>query len=58
MNPGGLYSGMSPPGRIGFIAGNLKFRELGNVAEYPLTEIFLCVTATPHRRKGIDNSKR
>jgi len=48
MNPMGLYSGMSPPGRVGFIAGNLKFRGPGAVLKLPFTEIFPCVMAPPH----------
>jgi hypothetical protein len=50
---GGLYSGMSPPGRAGFIAGNLKFKDPGEVPEYPLTEIFPNVMVASHGRKGL-----
>src|SRR5262249_56599841 len=35
MNPVGLYSGMSPPGRVGFIAGNIKFKVSVELPEYP-----------------------
>src|SRR4029077_15878532 len=50
---GGPYSGMSPPGRIGFIAGNFKFRGPGSVPKYPLTEIFPNVMVAPHGRKEL-----
>jgi hypothetical protein len=44
---------MSPPGRVGFIAGNFKFRGPGEVPKYPLTEIFPSVMVAPHWRKGL-----
>jgi len=44
---------MSPPGGVGFIAGNFKFRVLVEVPKYPLTEIFPCVMAAPYGRKGL-----
>jgi hypothetical protein len=49
---------MSPPGRVGFIAGNFKFRGPGEVPEYPITDIFPNVMVAPHGRKGLDASKR
>jgi hypothetical protein len=49
---------MSPPGRVGFIAGNFKFKGPGQVPEYPITDIFPNVMVAPHGRKGLDASKR
>ena len=49
----GLYPSMSPPGHVGFIAGNFKFNLPGDVAKYPLTEIFPYVMATPYGRKRL-----